>query len=72
MDTVKSTQGAPFHIDGGWDIKAKAMRTQFPLLTLEDVACKGGEEEEMLARVCKRLGRDRDEVLDFIEKARPR
>ena len=71
MDTVKSTQGKPFHIDGGWDIKAKAMRAQFPLLTPEDVVCKGGGEEEMLERVCKRLGRERDEVIDFIEKAHP-
>lgn len=72
MDTVKSTQGPAFQIDGDWDIKARSMRAQFPLLTIEDVECIGGGEEEMLARVCKRLSRERQEVIDFIDKARPR
>jgi hypothetical protein len=69
MDTVKSTKGTPYHINGGWDIKAKALRLQFPLLTNEDVACVGGEEDEMLERVCTRLGRDREEMIGFINKA---
>ena len=69
MDTLKSTQGTPYHIDGGWDIKAKALRIQFPLLTNEDVACEGGGEDEMLERVCKRLGRDREEMIAFIDRA---
>lgn len=62
-------QDPPYHIDGGWDIKARALKLEFPLLTHEDVECKGGEEEEMIARLCKRLSRDRDEILSFIARA---
>nr|MBC7611846.1 CsbD family protein [Pseudopedobacter sp.] len=54
-------------IKGNWnEVKGKA-KQQYSDLTDDDLKYQEGQEDEMLGRVQKKLGKTRDEVVDWLK-----
>ncbi len=54
-------------IKGNWnEVKGKA-KQQYADLTDDDLKYQEGQEDEMLGRVQKKLGKTRDEVVDWLK-----
>jgi len=54
--------------DSDWEILKIKLRRKYNHLSLEDLAYTEGQEEDLLARLAKRLHRDRDYVLFTLSK----
>jgi len=67
MEQPKSKVGA-FKIVGNWDVQSKTLKEKFPQLTDADLKFENGKEDELLARVEKRLSKKRDEVISLLKK----
>jgi uncharacterized protein YjbJ (UPF0337 family) len=67
MEQPKSKVGA-FKIVGNWDVQSKALKEKFPQLTDADLKFENGKEDELLARVEKRLNKKRDGVISLLKK----
>ena len=67
MEQPKSKVGA-FKIAGNWDVQSKTLKEKFPQLTDADLKFENGKEDELLARVEKRLNKKRDEVISLLKK----
>ena len=54
-------------IKGNWnEVKGKA-KQQYADLTDDDLKYQEGQEDEMLGKVQKKLGKTRDEVVDWLK-----
>lgn len=58
-----------FKIGGNWDAQSKELKGKFSQLTDADLRFESGKENELLDRVESRLNKNRDEVINIINKA---
>jgi uncharacterized protein YjbJ (UPF0337 family) len=65
-ETFKAAES--FKITGNWETQSKELKTKFIQLTDADLKIEAGKEEEMLGRLQTRLSKNRDEVIDLINK----
>lgn len=55
-------------LNGAWnDIKGKA-KQQYANLTDDDLLYEEGKDDELVGRVQKKIGKTKDEVIQWIEK----
>ena len=70
----KSTEGSQkkanegFRVTGNWDNQSKELKNKYKQLTDQDLKFEKGKENEMLKRVETRLNKNREEVMDIINK----
>lgn len=64
--TNKSSEN--FKISGNWADQSKDLKSKYSQLTDEDLKVESGKENEMIKRMEKRLNKNRDEVIDIIQK----
>jgi uncharacterized protein YjbJ (UPF0337 family) len=58
---------AKLETKGNWnEVKGKA-KQQYAVLTDDDLKYQEGKEDEMLGKVQKKLGKTRDEVVDWLK-----
>jgi uncharacterized protein YjbJ (UPF0337 family) len=57
-----------FKIKGNWEKSSKQLRSQYSKLTDQDVKLEAGKENELLGRIEKRLGKNREEVISLINR----
>jgi uncharacterized protein YjbJ (UPF0337 family) len=69
--TVKKVSEEVFKITGDWKIQAKNLKEKFSQLTDEDLNFVIGKENDLLARVEKKLNKNREEVINIIKKSQP-
>jgi len=56
------------NIKGNWDVIKGKLKQKFAKLTDDDLLFIDGEEDELLGRLEKRLGKTKEEMRDAIEK----
>jgi hypothetical protein len=71
METLKKVSEEVFKITGDWKIQAKNLKEKFSQLTDEDLNFVVGKENDLLARVEKKLNKNRTEVINIIKKSQP-
>jgi uncharacterized protein YjbJ (UPF0337 family) len=71
METLKKVSEEVFKITGDWKIQAKNLKEKFSQLTDEDLNFVIGKENDLLARVEKKLNKNREEVINIIKKSQP-
>jgi hypothetical protein len=71
MEATKKTTDT-FKITGNWAEQSKALKQKFAQLTDEDVKFEPGKENDLLKRVETRLKKDRQEVMNIIQKGAPK
>jgi uncharacterized protein YjbJ (UPF0337 family) len=57
-----------FKINGNWAAQSKELKNQFSQLTDSDLKFEPGKENELLKKVETRLNKNRDEVINIINK----
>jgi hypothetical protein len=63
-------QGAPaFKVTGNWENQSKQLKGKFSQLTDSDLKFEPGKENDLLDRVEKRLNKNREEVINIINKS---
>lgn len=55
-------------ISNAWEEQKAKLKQKFALLTDNDLLFIEGKKDEMLARVEKKLGKTKEELLEIIEK----
>lgn len=55
-------------IKGNWNTLKADLKKKYPKLTDEDLHFTAGKEDEMLARLERRLGKTKDEISDTIDE----
>jgi len=56
-----------FKITGNWEVQSRELKKIFSQLTLADLKYNSGKEDELLARLQRKLNKERDEVISFIK-----
>lgn len=69
MDTTQIDKNGAFKIGDNWASQSKALKGQFSQLTDADLKFEKGKENELLNRVETRLNKNREEVINIINKA---
>jgi len=59
----------PFTISGNWAKQSKILMEKYTHLTSSDLMFVPGKENELIARLEKRLNKKRDEVINIIKKS---
>jgi len=57
-----------FEIHGDWKDHSKQLKIKYSQLTDEDLKLEAGKENDMLKRVETRLSKNREEVINIINK----
>jgi uncharacterized protein YjbJ (UPF0337 family) len=68
MDTTHNDKNGAFKIGGSWTAQSKALKGKFTQLTDADLKFETGKENELLGRVESRLNKNREEVINIINK----
>lgn len=68
MGLIHRKAEEPFKITGDWSSQAKQLKAKFNQLTESDLKLEPGKDHELLARVEKRLNKNRNEVINIIKK----
>ena len=68
MDTTHSDKNGAFKIGNDWASQSKQLKGQFSHFTDADLKFETGKENELLDRVESRLNKNRDEVINIINK----
>jgi hypothetical protein len=68
MEELKNKSAEVFKVVGNWSTQSVALKEKFAQLTDADLKLEVGKEEDMLTRVCARLHKNRDEVVNIIKK----
>jgi uncharacterized protein YjbJ (UPF0337 family) len=71
MATSKLKTGGAFTITGDWSDQSGLLKQKFGLLTDEDLAFEAGGEQDLLTRICERINKSREEVINIIRKGLP-
>ncbi|HTM66390.1 MAG TPA: hypothetical protein VL093_08730 [Flavipsychrobacter sp.] len=71
QDEQKRNPGE-FKITSNWGNSSKELREKHPTLTEQDVKFETGKENELLGRMEKKLGKNRDEVISIIQEVQPK
>lgn len=56
-------------IKGNWNIIKGKLKKEYGDLTDDDLIYEDGAEDELLGRIQKRIGKSKDEIARFIDKA---
>ncbi len=54
-------------IKGNWNVLKGKFKQQYAELTDDDLAYQEGQEEELLGRLQKKLGKTKEQLKDFID-----
>jgi len=54
-------------LKGNWNVIKGKIKQQYAELTEDDLAYQEGQEDELLGRLQKKLGKTKSEVKDFID-----
>jgi uncharacterized protein YjbJ (UPF0337 family) len=68
MSTNEIKSPEAFKITGNWEKQAEQLKTKFSQLTDDDLKFEVGKENDLLARVEKKLNKKREEVINIISK----
>ncbi|MFN3916150.1 MAG: hypothetical protein ACK4K0_00285 [Flavobacteriales bacterium] len=68
MENSQNKQTEAFKIKGNWDSQSKELKGKFPQLTDSDLKFEAGQENDLLKRVETRLNKNREEVINIIQK----
>lgn len=68
MENTQKKTSEGFKITGNWDNQSKELKGKFKQLTDADLKVETGKENEMLKRVETRLNKNREEVINIINK----
>lgn len=68
---ITKNKPEPFKFTGNWAEQSKQLKVKFPQLTDADLKFETGKEEDVLARVEKKLNKKREEVVNIIRKGQP-
>ncbi len=68
MNSQQKTPTTDFKITGNWETQSRELKQKFSQLTDSDLHCETGKEHEMLQRVETRLNKNREEVINILEK----
>jgi uncharacterized protein YjbJ (UPF0337 family) len=64
----KSQSAPAFKVTGNWENQSKQLKGKFSQLTDSDLKFEQGKENDLLERVEKRLNKNREEVINIINK----
>lgn len=68
MKKTNDKNADAFKMDGNWPSQSKQLKSKYPQLTDTDLKVESGKEDEMLGRVENRLKKNREEVINIIQK----
>ena len=68
---AKAKTTEKFRITGDWARHAKVLKEKYSQLTDTDLILEDGREEELLARMQRRLSRNRDGVIEILKSTEP-
>tara|TARA_R110002012_G_scaffold12139_3_gene54343 strand:- start:5997 stop:6314 length:318 start_codon:yes stop_codon:yes gene_type:complete len=71
MNTAEANTVGTFRITGNWFHQSKVLKQKFGLLTDEDLKFEVGGEQDLLTRICERINKSREEVINIIRKGLP-
>lgn len=72
MDNSKDHKALePFKITGNWKEQSNQLKSKYVQLTDEDLKFEEGKENELLKRVETKLNKNREEVVNIINKVQP-
>lgn len=69
MDSNQNSEN--FKITGDWSVQSKQLKDKFSELTDEDLKFETGKENELLGRLETKLKKNRNEVIELINKSVP-
>lgn len=72
MENSNNKTAESFKIIGNWADQSKVLKNKFSQLTDEDLKFETGKENELLKRVETRLSKNREEVINIINKSQPK
>lgn len=67
-DTNKMKSNEAFKITGNWEAQSKQLKSKFSQLNDSDLKFETGKENDLLRRLETKLDKDRDEVINIINK----
>jgi hypothetical protein len=71
MNTSKANTIGTFRITGNWFHQSRVLKQKYGLLTDEDLQFETGGEQDLLTRICERISKSREEVINIIRKGLP-
>lgn len=69
METTESKTAETFKMTGNWEAQSKQLKAKFTQLTDSDLKFETGKESELLGRLQTKLAKNREEVIDIIQKS---
>jgi hypothetical protein len=69
MDAHQDKSPESFKITGSWSMLSKKLKSRFTQLTESDLKFEFGKEDDMVARIAKRLNKNTDEVIQLLNAA---
>lgn len=55
-------------LKGNWNVIKGSLKQEYAELTEDDLQYQEGQEDELLGRIQKKIGKTKDEVKEFIDK----
>lgn len=55
-------------LKGNWNVIKGSLKQEYAELTDDDLSYQEGQEDELLGRIQKKIGKTKDEVKEFIDK----
>lgn len=55
-------------LKGNWNMVKGSLKQEYAELTDDDLQYSEGQEDELLGRIQKKIGKTKEEVKDFIDK----
>jgi uncharacterized protein YjbJ (UPF0337 family) len=68
METRENKTAETFKVSGNWEAQSKQLKSKFSQLTDSDLKFETGKESELLGRIQTKLKKNRQEVIDIIQK----
>ena len=68
METTQKKTSGNFKITGNFNSVSKKLKEKYPQLTEADLKFETGKENEMIARLEKRLNKNHEEVVAILNK----
>ena len=68
METTQKKTSESFKITGSIENLSKRLKEKYPQLTEADLKFESGKENEMIARLEKRLNKNHEEVVQILKK----
>jgi hypothetical protein len=69
MDAHQNKSPESFKVTGSWSMLSKKLKSKFAQLTESDLKFEFGKEDDLVARIAKRLNKKNDEVILLLNTA---